>query len=104
MRTTILALAALVLAGSCGSGEPGIDEDAWRADIEDVMGVEAGPGDFERLRDLYVDDICESSEDEMEALGAVTADSGDAETIEVARVSISYACPDMLPAFERFNG
>lgn len=93
-----VTLAALVLT-SCGG--QGIDEDAWRTDIEQLMGSSADPGEFEDLREFYVDDICQDDEESMEAYGAVAADEGDQRTIELARISISYACPDLLPAFER---
>lgn len=96
-------LVAMALA-AC-SGEHKIDETAWEADVTEALGH--APSDFQTLRDQVLTDCEErATADSWEMYVAVAMD-GSAGTqdferqMEVVRIGLRHACPDILAEFEQ---
>ncbi|WP_067967499.1 hypothetical protein [Nocardiopsis trehalosi] len=92
MRYLLPAVFGLALLSGCGAG---YDEDAHRADVAEVLGVEeVEDSRWETVRDL-AEEHCASSEEELALATGVALDNADAdEHIALRRVNVEHVCPE----------
>lgn len=88
MRLLGILLSAIVLVAGCGDGHE-VDEQAWKADLE-AQGRTVEH--WAKFRELWVNDLCKKSNEELTSFVAVSLDHGDSP--ELLRTNVRYACPD----------
>lgn len=94
MRIGGFVVAVVLSLSAAGCGQD-VDEDAWRADVEEEQGQAVG--DWPTYRDVWVR-TCEGSETGFGLFIATALDGG--YTLDSLRLNVRHACPDRLDELE----
>lgn len=91
----LVLLLVLVAAGVFGDSRR-VDEDAWRAAVEEQSGPVA---DWEAHRDVWLEEICGEDDDAFAWIVATAV--GEGAPVGDLRTNVEHACPERLDVLDR---